>query len=248
MTRISVELIPRDKDHIINDIKIVKRYFPIANTINIPDLMRFPLRSYNAFKITQPYYPYTIPHIRAIDINPDLPLPGHDIEDLKEILIIQGDPPSDFNKHTYPNTTEMLLRRYRKELPHLTLYAAFDPYRRSPKEELEHIHAKEEAGASGFFTQPLFDEKMLELCMDWLHDKTVFWGLSPVIGPKSKSYWEVTNKVIFPHHFETSLQANIDFTKKALQKIKTVNQNAYLMPLRVKLTTYLSPLLEIFQT
>lgn len=247
MTRISVELIPRDEDHIINDIKIVKRYFPIADSINIPDLMRFSLRSWDAFKLTASYYPQSIPHIRAIDINPDLPLPGHDLQNLKEILIIQGDPPSDFNKHTYPNTTETILKRYQRELPHITLYAGFDPYRRSPKEELEHIQSKIESGASGFFTQPVFDEKMLELCMDWLHDQTIFWGLSPVIGPKSKSYWEVTNKVIFPHHFETSLQANINFAKKALEKIKKAQQNAYLMPLRVKLTTYLPPLLSVFQ-
>lgn len=247
MTRISVELVPRDPEHIIQDTKTVKACFPIADTINIPDLMRFSLRSWDAFKITATIYPQSIPHIRAIDINPDLPLPGHDLQNLKEILIIQGDPPSDFNRHTYPNTTESILRRYRKELPHLTLYAAFDPYRRSPKEELEHIQSKEEAGASGFFTQPVFDEKMLELCMDWLHGKTVFWGLSPVIGPKSKSYWEVTNKVIFPHYFETSLQANLDFSKKALQKIRMVGQNAYLMPLRVKLTTYLPPLLDVLE-
>ncbi len=246
MTRISVELIPRDKNHILNNIKQVKEYFPIADTINIPDLMRFTLRSWDAFQITFPFYTHSIPHIRAIDINPNLPLPGHDLENLQEILIIQGDPPSDFNKHTYPNTTESILRRYRKELPHIKLYAAFDPYRRSPKEELEHISSKEDAGACGFFTQPIFDEKMLELCMDWLHNKTVFWGLSPVIGPKSKSYWEVTNKVIFPHHFETSLQANINFAKRALQKVKEMNQNAYLMPLRVKLTSYLPPLQKIF--
>lgn len=247
MTRISVELIPRDRNHIISDMKQVKECFPIADSINIPDLMRFSLRSWNAFQITSSYYTRSIPHIRAIDINPDLPLPGHDINNLQEILVIQGDPPSDFNKHTYPNSTESILRRYRRELPNLKLYAAFDPYRRSPKEELEHVLSKKEAGASGFFTQPIFDEKMLELCMDWLHNKTVFWGLSPVIGPKSKSYWEITNKVIFPHNFETSLQANIDFAKKALQMIKKTNQNAYLMPLRVKLTTYLSPLQEIFQ-
>ena len=136
MTRISVELIPRDRNHIINDMKQVKECFPIADSINIPDLMRFSLRSWNAFQITSSYYTRSIPHIRAIDINPDLPLPGHDINNLQEILVIQGDPPSDFNKHTYPNSTESILRRYRRELPNLKLYAAFDPYRRSPKEEL----------------------------------------------------------------------------------------------------------------
>lgn len=246
MTRISIELIPRDEQSLFTDTLTVKQYFPVADTINIPDLMRFPLRSWHAYKVTCPLYPNTIPHIRAIDINPDLPLPGHDIQNLTEILIIQGDPPSDFNKRTYPNTTESILNRYRQELPHLTLYAAFDPYRCSPKQELEHIHSKEEAGATGFFTQPIFDEKMLELCMDWLSGKDIFWGISPVIGPKSRSYWEITNHVVFPHHFEPTLEANITFAKRALKRIQEVNNNAYLMPLRIKLENYLPPLLEAF--
>lgn len=245
MTRISIELIPRDKTSLLTDTQTVKQYFPVADTINIPDLMRFPLRSWEALDITAPLYPNTIPHIRAIDVNPDAPLPGHNQKNLKEILIIQGDPPADLHKITYPNTTETILRRYKKELPHLTLYAAFDPYRRSPKEELEYIESKEASGATGFFTQPIFDEKMLELCMDWLHAKTIFWGLSPVVGPKSKSYWEVTNRVIFPHRFEPTLEANIAFARRALTLIKQTNNHTYLMPLRVKLEKYLPPLLDI---
>lgn len=245
MTRISIELIPRDKESLMIDMQTIKQCFSVTDTINIPDLMRFPLRSWEAFNITAPVYPNTIPHIRAIDINPNAPLPGYDQKDLKEVLIIQGDPPADLHHITYPNTTETILRRYQKELPHLTLYAAFDPYRRSPKEELEHIQSKQEAGATGFFTQPIFDEKMLELCMDWLHGKTVFWGLSPVVGPKSKSYWEVTNRVVFPKHFEPTLEANIAFAQRALTLIKQTNSHTYLMPLRVKLEKYLPPLLDI---
>lgn len=246
MTRISIELIPRDKQSLITDMQNIKEYFPVANTINIPDLMRFPLHSWEAFDITYPLYPNTIPHVRAIDIDPNAPLPGYNQKNLKEVLVIQGDPPADLHKITYPNTTETILRRYQKELPHLTLYAAFDPYRRSPKEELEHIQSKEAAGAKGFFTQPIFDEKLLEVCMDWLHDKNVFWGLSPVVGPRSKSYWEVTNNVIFPQQFEPTLEANIAFAKRALNLIKQTNSNTYLMPLRVKLEKYLPPLLEVF--
>ncbi|MDI2091039.1 methylenetetrahydrofolate reductase [Commensalibacter oyaizuii] len=246
MTRISIELIPRDTDSLLTDIQTVNQFFPVADTINVPDLTRFPLRSWDAFKVCYPSYPKTIPHIRAIDVDPDHPLPGHDIPELQEVLIIQGDPPSDFHYRTYNNTTESILKRYQKELPHLTLYAAFDPYRRSPKEELEQIQCKKEAGAKGFFTQPIFDEKMLELCMDWLYGHNIFWGLSPVIGPKSKSYWEITNRVIFPHNFEPTLQANITFAKRALSLIKQVGNHSYLMPLRVKLEKYLPPLLEVF--
>lgn len=243
MTRISIELIPRNPESLLADTEIVKQCFPVADTVNIPDLMRFPLRSWDAFELVNPYFKHAIPHIRAIDVNPDAPLPGSNLKELREVLIIQGDPPSNAARQIYPNTTESILRRYKKELPHLTLYAAFDPYRRSPKEELEHVQKKIEAGASGFFTQPVFDLRMLELCMDWLHGKNIFWGLSPVIGPKSRTFWEVTNHIVFPHDFSPTLEANIAFCRAALKRIKQTKSDVYIMPVRIKLQHFLPPLL-----
>lgn len=90
----------------------------------------------------------------------------------------------------------------------------------------------------------MFDLKLFDLCREWLRDETVFWGLSPVIGPRSRSYWETTNHVVFPKDFEPTLEANIHFAQTVLRHLSQEKGRAYLMPLRVKLDQYLPPLLE----
>ncbi|OUI87796.1 methylenetetrahydrofolate reductase [Acetobacter sp. DmW_043] len=244
LSRLSVELIPRSPEHLLEDVAQVKALLPAADTLNIPDLRRFALRSYQATDLVRPLFAQAIPHIRAIDIAPDAPLPGAEQEGLSEVLIIHGDPPPDLSYRTYPNSTETIIRRYRKEAPHLKVYAAFDPYRRAPWQELEDIARKKEAGAQGFFTQPVFDLKLFDLCQEWLEGETVFWGLSPVIGPRSRSYWETTNHVIFPNNFIPTLEENIRFAQAVLRTLSQTEGRAYLMPLRVKLENYLPPLLE----
>ncbi|WP_206059768.1 methylenetetrahydrofolate reductase [Novacetimonas cocois] len=241
---ISVELIPRDRETLLRDVAEVRACFPPADMINIPDLLRFPLRSWDAAELVRPHFPKVIPHIRAIDIAPGAPLPGADQPGLGAVLVVQGDPPSDLRHLTYPNTTESIIRRYRAEAPHLSVYAAFDPYRRAPYAEMEAVARKKDAGAAGFFTQPIFDMRMLELCMNWLHGENVFWGISPVVGPRSRSYWETTNHVIFPHDFEPTLDANISFARQMMRAVRAQGGNVYLMPLRVNLERYLTPLCD----
>ncbi|MGO2957793.1 MAG: methylenetetrahydrofolate reductase [Acetobacter sp.] len=244
LTHLSVELIPRAEDALRGDTDAVKTLLPAADMLNIPDLMRFPLRSWDAAALLQPVFPTIIPHIRAIDIAPDAPLPGATQPGLREILVVHGDPPADLSHRTYPNSTESIIRRYKKEAPHLRVYAAFDPYRRAPWRELEDVARKKEAGAEGFFTQPVFDRKLFDLCREWLRDETVFWGLSPVIGPRSRSYWETTNHVVFPKDFSPTLDANIAFAQTVLRELSSSAEDGsvYLMPLRVKLEQYLPPL------
>ncbi|WP_308719704.1 methylenetetrahydrofolate reductase [Komagataeibacter xylinus] len=242
MTLTSVELIPRDAETLLRDANEVARLFPDAGMINIPDLLRFPLRSWEAARLVRPVFARVVPHIRAIDIAPDAPLPGVDDPDLREVLVVKGDPPSDLRHRTYPNSSESVIARYRREAPHLDVYAAFDPYRRAPYQEMEAIARKKEAGAIGFFTQPIFDLPMLDLCMNWLDGENVFWGISPVVGPKSRSYWETTNHVIFPHGFEPTLEANITFARRMMDVVARAGGNTYLMPLRVNLERYLTPL------
>lgn len=245
LSRLSVELIPRDDAALRADVAAVKQFMPTADTLNIPDLMRFPLRSWQAAEAMQPLFPQIVPHVRAIDIAPNAPLPGTGQVGLQEVLVIHGDPPADLSHRTYPNSTEAIIRRYKKELPHLRIYAAFDPYRRAPWQELEEIQRKKDAGAEGFFTQPVFDLKLFDLCHEWLHEETVFWGLCPVIGPRSRSYWETTNHVVFPHDFTPTLDANIHFAQTVLKQLSAENGRVYLMPLRVKLEQYLPPLQAI---
>lgn len=244
LARLSVELIPRSSDALLDDVASVKALFPAADTLNVPDLMRFPLRSWDAASLVRPQFPRVIPHVRAIDIAPGGPLPGANQPGVEELLVVHGDPPADLSHRTYPNSTESIIRRYRKEAPHLRIYAAFDPYRRAPWRELEDIARKKDAGAEGFFTQPVFDLKLFDLCREWLRDETVFWGLSPVIGPRSRSYWETTNHVVFPKDFEPTLDANIRFAQTVLRCLSQEKGRAYLMPLRVKLDQYLPPLLK----
>lgn len=244
LSRLSVELIPRSTEALLDDVASVKALFPATDTLNVPDLMRFPLRSWDAAALIRPHFARVVPHIRAIDIAPDAPLPGADQPGLEEVLVVHGDPPADLSHRTYPNSTESIIRRYKKEAPHLRIYAAFDPYRRAPWQELEDVARKKEAGAEGFFTQPVFDLKLFDLCREWLRDETVFWGLSPVIGPRSRSYWETTNHVVFPKDFEPTLEANIQFAQTVLRHLSQEKGRAYLMPLRVKLDQYLPPLLE----
>jgi len=246
MGRISVELIPRDLPALLADVAAVQACFGVADTINIPDLLRMDLRSWDAVRAVAAADPSraAIPHVRAIDIAPGAPLPGADDPALREILVVRGDPPADLRHTTFPNSAETIIARYRREAPHLTVYAAFDPYRRAPYEELEAVRRKIDAGAAGFFTQPVFDVRMLDLCMEWLHGQSVFWGLSPVIGPKSRSYWETTNHVVFPQDFTPTLDANIAFARHAMRQVAQAGGHVYLMPLRVKLAAYLAPLLE----
>ncbi|WP_338332741.1 methylenetetrahydrofolate reductase [Acetobacter sp. LMG 32666] len=244
LNRLCVELIPRSTEALTQDLQTVQAVFPVADTLNVPDLMRFPLRSWEAAALLRPNFAHVIPHIRAIDIAPHAPLPGAGQDGLEEILVIHGDPPADLSMRTYPNSTESIIRRYRKEAPHLKVYAAFDPYRRAPWKELEDIARKKEAGACGFFTQPVFDYKLFDLCREWLQGEDVFWGLSPVIGPRSRSYWETTNHIVFPKDFSTTLESNIAFAQTVLRELNRDKGSAYLMPVRVKLEHYLPALLE----
>ncbi|AOX15784.1 methylenetetrahydrofolate reductase [Kozakia baliensis] len=243
MSRIAVELVPRDNETLLRDFEVVRETAPEVSAINLPDLLRMPVRSWEGAATLRAAGPLPIiPHVRAIDIAPGAPLPGAEDEGLREVLIIAGDPPPDETHRVYPNTSEEIIARYRREAPHLTVYGAFDPYRRAPYQELEALQRKRDAGASGFFTQPLFDRRLLELSASWLEKDTVFWGVSPVIGPKSRAYWERVNHVVFPSDFEPTLDANIAFAREVLQFARARNDNAYLMPLRVDLAKYLTPL------
>ncbi|GBQ11283.1 methylenetetrahydrofolate reductase [Swaminathania salitolerans] len=245
MSRIAIELVPRDAATLERDLETVRTLLPGIGTINIPDLLRLDLRSWEGGAIARDRGFAAIPHIRAVDIDPDLPLPCAGQEGIGEILVIAGDPPPDSTHRVFPNTSADIIARYRREAPHLAVYAAFDPYRRAPWQELEDIQRKRDAGAAGFFTQPLFDRRMFELSASWLEKDTVFWGISPVIGPKARAYWERVNHVVFPRDFDPGLEANIAFAAMMLREIRARNENAYLMPLRVDLEAYLAPLRDV---
>jgi methylenetetrahydrofolate reductase (NADPH) len=96
MTRISIELVPRNVDQLQSDLRGLQENFPELDTINIPDLLRFDVRSWQGCAVARNYVPHAIPHFRAIDFARDEPFPLLDFiaqHDLQELLIVSGDPP-----------------------------------------------------------------------------------------------------------------------------------------------------------
>jgi methylenetetrahydrofolate reductase (NADPH) len=244
--RVSVELIPRGEGQVYSDAVTVRSVMPAANAFNIPDLMHFPLRSWEACAITSSVLPASIPHIRAIDIPPGDELSVGDAiiaAGLSEVLVIKGDTPSDLSRRTYPNTSESIIRRFKRHHPKLRVYAAFDPYRQGFRDEMADVERKADAGADGFFTQPLFDLRLLEICAELLRGHCVFWGIAPVLGERSQAYWETTNRIVFPSAFVPTLEWNRSFAVSAIGVIRSLEANVYFMPIRVNLTKYLEGLI-----
>lgn len=240
--RISVELVPRSEADVYTDATTVRAVLPEANAFNIPDLLRFPLRSWSACAIASRILPASIPHLRAMDIAPGGALPMAEeilAAGLSEVLVVRGDAPHDLSRRTYSHTSEDIIRRIKRHHPFLKVFAAFDPYRHSFRKELDGVARKVDAGADGFFTQPIFDLRMLEMCAEMLHGHSVFWGIAPVLGERSRAYWETTNRIVFPADFLPTLEWNRAFAAAAVQKIRAFAGNVYFMPIKVDLAKYL---------
>ena len=244
--RVSVELVPKSAEQVRADAAVVRAASSAFTALNIPDLTHFDLRSWEGCRLTKDIFAASIPHIRAIDLGEreedELCRFLHE-HDLSEVLVVKGDPPHDLSRRTYPNTSEDVIRRLKSRLPNLRVFAAFDPYRQGFYLELEGVRRKLEAGADGFFTQPIFDLHLLRVCADLLHGHEVYWGISPVLGHRSRSYWETTNKVVFPREFAPTMAWNKAFAARALSTVRDLGGNAYLMPVRVNLSDYLDGIL-----
>ena len=220
--------------------------FVRVGQVNIPDLLRFPLRSWDACAITRHKFPISIPHIRAIDIPAAGPL--KDIEALValgmgEILVVSGDLPQDMGRRVYPTTAASLIRRIKSAWPHLKVYAAYDPYRQGLRAEYDYVNVKLDAGADGFFTQPFFDLRLLDIHAELLAGKEVFWGIAPVLTDKSRAYWEATNRAIFPREFTPTLEWNQTFARRVLDFLGPNDGHVYFMPIRIDIERYLSEIL-----
>jgi len=220
--------------------------FKQIKTLNIPDLLRFDIRSWDACQHLRSNFDDVIPHLRAIDFDLKNGFPLTEFfltSGITSVLVVEGDPPQDLSHRTYRNTSCELIRIIKKELPHMKVYAAIDQYRTSMRKELDYIHDKVDAGVDGFFTQPFFDLNLLELYMDMLRDIEVFWGMSPIHSVTSQSYWENKNDVVFPSDFEATKEWNINFGRAMINKIKAKGDNVYFMPIRANATEYLAALL-----
>ena len=240
MGRIAVEIIPRGADELRADIDVIKKY-PQVDCVNIPDLMSFELRPWQAAQFTQPALP-TIPHVRAMDIDLNQPLPMRDDfirHGIREVLIIAGDPPKDLTRTVYPTETIDVIRKFREELPDVKIYAGIDQYRSGIRDELYRVQRKAQAGATGFFTQPFFDVRYLEMFADLLDGYEIFWGVSPVLSNRSRGYWERKDKAVFPKNFAPTMDWNVAFAKRVIEFVKNSGGGLYFMPITIDIAELL---------
>lgn len=240
--RISVELVPRSEASLHKELTQIREHLPGVDTINIPDVLRFDLRSWQGCACAGQYGYATVPHIRAIDIDPKAPLPfaehfaAHGID---EVLVVAGDPPADMSRKVYPTSSIDLIRKIRRELPHLSVYAALDPYRAGFTRERDYALQKLDAGAQGLFTQPFFDLRLMEIYAEILADVDMFWGVTTVTNERSQQYWQTRNRAIFPADFTPTLAWNRRFAKEALAFVRGRGSSLYFMPIRTPVLEYL---------
>ncbi|MDR2069514.1 MAG: methylenetetrahydrofolate reductase [Spirochaetaceae bacterium] len=253
---VSLEVVPRNQEALLSGVAHAGG-FPQIQIINVPDLLRFPLRSWDACGIlaeTPAISRFTyMPHLRARDFDPQKPFPHTALfraRGITRVLVIAGDPPEGEDPappvpiqqkaRGYSTKTVSFIKKLKAEMPELQIYAAFDPYRSNIRYELDYLRAKEDAGAVGFMSQPFFDLRLLEIFAEYLEGKQVFWGLSPVLSESSRNYWESRNRAVFPKNFRADLYWNVDFGRRVLRFCETQGFHLYLIPIKADVSAYLS--------
>ena len=245
MGRISVEIVPRDEKSFQEELTLVNNLFPSVDTINIPDILKFDMRIPEACEVAKPYFSKVIPHIRAVAFHKDTSFEYKDLFEkvgIKEVLVILGDNPEIVSKSENPCDSIDLIKKIKREMPKVKVYAGIDQWRNSFEEELDYINRKIDAGCEGFFTQPFYDIGLIEQYGSKLKDIDIFWGLAPVIRESSKHYWETKNNVKFPDNFQCTMEWNKIFAKEVLKYTKEDKFNVYLCPITVDIESYLTGL------
>ncbi len=247
-SRVSIELVPRDAAALEGELQLVQERFSAVSLINIPDLPRFDLRSWEGCVLAKKRFSHAVPHIRAVDFDLTKPLPMVELlreAGIDEVLVVQGDPhpDPDYPRYEASNSVE-IIAKFKREMPGVRVYAAIDPYRYGFREEYEYCQRKLDAGADGFFTQPFFDLRLMEIYAEILTDCQIFWGVSPVTTERSRSYWEKRNRVLFPKGFEPTLAWNREFAARALRFARDSGTHIYFMPIRTDINDYLDGILS----
>lgn len=244
-SRISVELVPRSVEALREDVRTVQHHLDDVDTINVPDLTKFEMTSWDACalaKETASAYS-TIPHIRAQDLDPAHALPmvrALERAEITEILIISGDPSDDAPEEAPGVSALDAIARIRRELPHVQVYAGLDPYRQAPWREVQYAEQKLAAGATGFFTQPFFDVALMQAWAAMIPAGVpVWWGTTTVTTAASQRYWRTVNRAVFPTDFELTLEWQRAYAARAVSFARTRNQHIYMMPVSVDVRDYL---------
>lgn len=237
---ISFEIIPRTLEAFEKQYAFVQSLNGGINIINVPDIQRFDIRSWElATRIDRRKYRF-IPHFRAIDFKIESGELYRIIEryELENVLLVTGDPPEGL-KRNYSNTNVIdLIRAVRRRFPKLNIYAGFDPHRQGLQTECNYIQRKADAGVNGFFSQPFYDVRLIEIFAEHMGGLETYIGISPVLTEASQHYWEVKNHVKFPKNFSPEYDWNIEFANNAITMAAGNGWNVYFMPIKVDLNKY----------
>jgi methylenetetrahydrofolate reductase (NADPH) len=244
--KISLELVPRNPKQIAEELEFVVSKYPVITMVNFPDLLKLTIRSWEACRIIHPYKIKAMPHFRAKDFSLENMEGLCEILDeykIFQVLVLGGDMPQDVRR-IYPTATLDLIKAIKKHRPKIIVYGTLDPYRSSVIEERERVLRKRDAGVDGFFTQPFFDIRYMEIFKELLDGTEIFWGVSPVLSDNTKGYWETKNNIFFPKDFKCDIEWNAAFAKEALGFARESNTNIYFMPISTKIETYLSKVFD----
>lgn len=245
---IALELVPRTMDGILAEARESLASYPFITSINVPEIRRLPIKSFEPTEQLLERSIPTTPHFRMIDRPEQELLKNLEVlvgKGLRQVLLINGDPPKD-NPDFKPSGFSTLdgIRAVKREFPTLRVFAGLDPYRSSFRNELDYAFEKRDAGCDGFYTQPFFSVGMLELWAEQLSDTEVWFGIAPVYTQKSKNYWEQTNKVVFPPDFSFDKAYNIRLARQLLVTIAETKAHACLQPVANGSLEYLKDLFE----
>ena len=242
--KFSFEIVPRSLPAFTEQYCFLQTLGAAINVINVPDIQRFAIRSWEIGKqIDADMYQF-VPHFRAIDFKID----GSDlfriIEEhaLKQILLVSGDPPEGIRREFHNTDVVDLIRVVKQRFPSLKIFAGFDPHRQGLQAECDYIQRKVDAGAEGFFSQPFYDSRMIDIYIDHMQGLDTYIGLSPITSLSSMNYWQVKNKVKFPREFRPDYAWNIEFANRTIETACAAGLNIYFMPIKIDLEQYFSRL------
>lgn len=239
---ISFEIVPRSLEAFDEQYSFVQTLSQGVNIniINVPDIQRFETRSWHvATRIDRSQYRF-IPHFRAIDFKIGSGELERIIEQyqLDSVLLVSGDPPEGLKRAYFNTDVVELIRVLRRSFPKLGIYAGFDPHRSGVQQECDYILRKAEAGANGFFSQPFYDIRMVEIYAEQMAGLETYIGISPITSNASMNYWAVKNKVKFPKSFRPDYDWNLDFANRVINYAAANDLNVYFMPIRIDLQKY----------
>ncbi len=246
--RVSIELVPRDPEALRAQVGATLALGPCVEAANLPDLLRFSLRSWDAAVLTRGAAQAAgrelsvLPHVRAMDVpldGPWAPAAALEAAGIDEVVVVQGDPPVDVGHDLSGASSLQVIAKLRAERPHWRIYAALDPYRQSIASERDYALRKLDAGADGFFTQPFFDVRLLASWRDLLPGVPIFWGSTSVTSERMLRYWVSRNRAVFPNGFEPTLAWHRRFAVDVMRFARAHDANVYFMPIRVSIAAWL---------